>query len=106
MGKKTRTSFEKGHRKVPGSGRVKGVPNKAQRNLRELLDCRLDDERLWERWNKALYSKDEHIMVKALEMALHYRFGKPVQPIVGEELAPPININVSAIPKFRVPAKE
>jgi len=31
-------------------------------------------------------------------------FGKPAQPVVGEELAPPIKIDISAIPKFRVPA--
>jgi hypothetical protein len=32
------------------------------------------------------------------------RFGKPVQAVAGEELAPPIRIDISAIPKFRVPA--
>jgi hypothetical protein len=31
-------------------------------------------------------------------------FGKPVQPVASEELAPPIKIDISAIPKFRVPA--
>jgi hypothetical protein len=31
-------------------------------------------------------------------------FGKPVQPVVGEELAPPIKIDISAIPTRHVPA--
>jgi hypothetical protein len=31
-------------------------------------------------------------------------FGKPVQPVASEELAPPIKVDISAIPKFRVPA--
>jgi hypothetical protein len=52
----------------------------------------------------ALYSKDPQIAMKAFELAIHYMFGKPVQPVVGEELAPPIKIDISAIPKFRVPA--
>jgi hypothetical protein len=42
--------------------------------------------------------------MKALEVALHYMFGKPVQAVVSEEQAPPIKINISAIPQFRVPA--
>jgi hypothetical protein len=43
------------------------------------------------------------IAMKAFELANHYMFGKPVQPVASEELAPPIN-DISAIPKFRVPA--
>jgi hypothetical protein len=32
------------------------------------------------------------------------RFGKTAQPVVSEELTPPVKIDISAIPKFRVPA--
>jgi hypothetical protein len=42
--------------------------------------------------------------LEAFKLAHHYLVGKPVQPVVGEELAPPIKIVISAIPKFRVPA--
>jgi hypothetical protein len=42
--------------------------------------------------------------MKAFELMLHYRFGKPVQPVVGEELAPPIKIDISAIPTRHVKA--
>ena len=37
-------------------------------------------------------------------LAQFYLFGKPVQPVASEEFAPPIKIDISAIPKFRVPA--
>lgn len=98
--------FKKGDKKPPGSGRVRGVPNKAHRDLKELLDAHVPDDELWKRWQKKLDSKDEHISLKALELVLHYRFGKPVQPIVGDAEQPPIQINVSAIPKFRVRTKK
>jgi hypothetical protein len=39
--------------------------------------------------------------MKALEVALHYMFGKPVQAVVSDEQAPPIKIDISAIPKYR-----
>jgi hypothetical protein len=32
------------------------------------------------------------------------RFGKTAQPVVGEELAPPIKIDISAIPRHLVKA--
>jgi hypothetical protein len=42
--------------------------------------------------------------MKAFELALHYMFGKPAQPQVGEENAPPIKIDISAIPTRHVKA--
>jgi hypothetical protein len=42
--------------------------------------------------------------MKALEVALYYMFAKPAQPVVGEEIAPPVKTDISVIPKFRVPA--
>lgn len=94
--------FKKGDKKPAGSGRVRGVPNKVQRDLKSLLDLRVPDKDLWRRWQEKLDSDDEHISLKALELVLHYRFGKPVQPIVGDAEQPPIQINVSAIPQFRI----
>ena len=63
----------------------------------------LPDEEFWKLWRKCLYSKDPHIAIKALEMALHYRFGKPMTIVAGPEELPPIKIDISAIPKHRVP---
>jgi hypothetical protein len=94
--------FQKGHERM--GGRPPGQRNHVTYELKELLNTKLPAEDLWKLWNKKLRSKDEHIATKALEMALHYMFGKPVQPIVGEEFAPPIKIDISAIPKFRVKA--
>jgi hypothetical protein len=34
-----------------------------------------------------------------IKLANAYLFRKPVQAVVGEELAPPIKIDISAIPK-------
>ena len=92
-------AFKKGHPRL--GGRVKGQRNYATLEVKELLNTMLPRERLERLWNKKLNSEDPHIAIKALEMALHYMFGKPVQPIVGEELAPPIKIDISAIPKYR-----
>jgi hypothetical protein len=89
-------AFEKSHEKL--GGRVKGVPNLATVAIKELLNSKVSDEELWKLWKKKLYSKDPHIAIKALELVLHYKYGKRIQPIVGEELAPPLKINISAIP--------
>lgn len=51
-----------------------------------------------------LYSRNEQIAIKTLEMALHYRFGKPMTVVAGPGEHPPIKIDISAIPKFRMPA--
>jgi hypothetical protein len=64
----------------------------------------LPEEELAKLWKKKLYSKDSQIAMKAFEMAMQYMFGRPVQPVASEELAPPIKIDISAIPKFRVKA--
>lgn len=93
--------FEKGHKKL--GGRRKGTPNKASESIKALLSRILDEVTLEKMWRAALTSKDKHIRMKAFEMAHRYLYGKPVQPVVGEELAAPIKIDVSAIPKFRVP---
>lgn len=96
--------FQKGREKT--GGRKKGTSNKAAQDLKQLIDWNLSDEELWKLWEKKLYSKDEAIATKALELALHYRFGKPMTIVAGPEEQPPISINVSAIPQFRVPAKK
>ena len=92
-------AFEKGHEKL--GGRKKGARNKVTVEIKELLNTMLPPERLEKLWNDKLNHEDPHISIKALEMALHYMFGKPVQPVIGEELAPPIKIDISAIPQHR-----
>jgi len=95
-------AFEKSHEKL--GGRKKGTRNNATESIKALLNTLLPEDELAELWNKKLRSKNEHVAMKAFELALHYMFGKPVQPIVGEELAPPIKIDISAIPQHRVRA--
>ena len=96
-------AFEKSHEKL--GGRKKGTGNKGTDSIKTLLNTLLPEEELAKLWKKKLYSKDPHIAMKAFELMLNYRFGKPVQPVASEELAPPIKIDISAIPKFRVKAK-
>jgi hypothetical protein len=43
----------------------------------------------------------DDIRWEAFKLAQSYMFGKPVQPVVGEEMAPPIKIDISAIPMKR-----
>jgi hypothetical protein len=94
--------FEKGHKKL--GGRRPGSQNVDTVDLKHLLNRMIPEPLLEKMWWKELRSKDMHIRFKAFELMLHYRYGKPVQPIVGEENAPPIKIDISAIPKFRVKA--
>ena len=95
-------AFDKGHEKR--GGRKKGTRNKGTDSIKILLNTLLPEEELAKLWKKKLYSEDPQIAMKAFELAIHYMFGKPVQPVASEELAPPIKIDISAIPKFRVPA--
>jgi hypothetical protein len=95
--------FERGRERT--GGRAPGQRNNATVEIKALLAANLPGERIIALLNKKLESKDEHIAMKALEVCMHYMFGKPVQPIVGEELAPPIKIDISAIPKHRVKAR-
>jgi hypothetical protein len=61
----------------------------------------LSDGELKRRWKKWLGHRDEHIAFEAFKLALSYLYGKPVQPVLGEELTPPIKIDISAIPSYR-----
>jgi hypothetical protein len=86
-------------------GRKKGTPNKATQSIKDLLLSVLEDSRNRQEWEYWLKHKDPHYRWEAFKLAQFYLFGKPVQPIASEELAPPIKIDISAIPSFRVKAK-
>jgi hypothetical protein len=95
-------AVDKGHEKL--GGRKKGTRNKGTDSIKTLLNTLLPEEELAKLWKKKLYSKDPHIAMKAFELAIHYMFGKPVQSVVGEDFAPPIKIDISAIPRHLVKA--
>jgi len=96
-------AFEKGHEKL--GGRKKGVRNKASASVKDLLAKVYSEDDFIEDFELLRKSKDDRIRLEILKLALSYQYGKPVQPVVGEELAPPIKIDISAIPSHRVPAK-
>jgi hypothetical protein len=94
--------FRKGREKT--GGRKKGTSNKATESIKNTLNAILTEDELEECWRRFLNHKDSSIAWKAFELYHEYRFGKPVQMVAGEELAPPIKIDISAIPSFRVKA--
>ena len=95
-------AFDKGHEKL--GGRKKGARNRGTDSIKALLNTLLPEEELAKLWKKKLYSKDPHVALEAFKLAIHYMFGKPVQPVASEELAPPIKIDISAIPTRHVKA--
>jgi hypothetical protein len=96
-------AFKKGKPKT--GGRKAGTPNKATASIKTLLNVLLPEQRLAKEWEDHLKHKDPHIRFEAFKLANAYLFGKPVQPVVGEELAPPMKIDISAIPSNRVLAE-
>ena len=89
-------AFEKGHKKA--GGRKPGSLNKATESIKNLLNELLPEDRLRSEWEHHLRHKDPQIRWKAFVLANAYLFGKPVMPISGPEDAPPIHIDISAIP--------
>lgn len=82
-------------------GRKKGTPNKATEGIKDLLAGLFDDAETKKRWLFFLNHRDIAYRWKAFELYNAYRFGKPVMPIQGAEDAPPIHIDISAIPRKR-----
>jgi hypothetical protein len=82
-------------------GRRKGARNVATAGIKALLAEVLSDGELKRRWKKWLGHRDQRIAFEAFKLAPSYLFGKPVKPVVDEELAPPIMIDISAIPRRR-----
>jgi hypothetical protein len=82
-------------------GRAAGTPNKATAGIKALRAEMLPDDRLKKEWNKSLQHSDPRIAFEAFKLANAYLFGRPGQQAVDEELAPPIRIDISAIPMKR-----
>jgi hypothetical protein len=82
-------------------GRQKGARNVASAGIKTLLGEVLSDAELKRRWKQWLGHHDQHIGFEAFKLALSYLYGKPVQPVAGEESAPPLRIDISAIPSHR-----
>jgi hypothetical protein len=83
-------------------GRTAGTPNKASAGMKSLLAEMLPDDQLKKEWSKWLRHSDPRIAFEAFKLASAYLFGKPVQAVAGEEMAPPIKIDISAIPARHV----
>ena len=68
--------------------------------MKSLLAEMLPDDRLKKEWNKWLRHSDPRIAFEAFKLANAYLFGKLAQTVASEELAPPIKIDISAIPRY------
>ena len=73
----------------------------ATAGIKALLAEVLSDGELKRRWKKWLGHRDQRIAFEAFKLALSYLYGKPIQLAVSDELAPPILIDISAIPRRR-----
>jgi hypothetical protein len=82
-------------------GRVAGTPNKVTDSIKILLNRILPEERLEKNWNYFLNHADPAYRWKAHELANAYLFGKPAMPIIGADDAPPVHIDISALPRKR-----
>lgn len=82
-------------------GRKKNTSNAATYSIKLMLGELVHDARNRDLWEKWLTHKDPHFAWEAFKLAQAYMFGKPVQPIVGEEDLPPVRIDISAIPMKR-----
>jgi hypothetical protein len=82
-------------------GRKAGTRNKATADIKILLNTLLPEDQLAKEWLYHLRHKDPQIRYKSFELANAYLFGKPVMPIQGAEDAPPVHIDISAIPRTR-----
>jgi hypothetical protein len=82
-------------------GRKPGTPNKVTDGIKQLLNRVLHEKELEKRWRYFLDHRDPQIRYKTFELANAYMFGKPVMPIQGAEDAPPVHIDISAIPMKR-----
>ncbi len=54
-----------------------------------------------QQWRLLTEAKDLRIRLDARKILIAYLFGKPVQPIVGDDQLPPVQINISALPMTR-----
>ena len=93
--------FRKGREKT--GGRKRGTSNNVTIELKALIDRMLPADELEQLWKEKLYSKDEWVAMKALELALMYRHGKPKTADEDSSDAPLI-IDISAMPPPKLPA--
>lgn len=73
----------KGHW-LPGQGSANPGGRKASGSIRKMIDAVVCDED-WQKLIQVLYKKAMKGDLKAIEILLDRRFGKPTQPITGDD---------------------
>ena len=79
--------FQKGHKKIPGSGRPKGTPNVVAADIKAAC-LKLAPEMVEELRYLALNSKHEQTRVAAAREILDRGLGRPAQAFVGTDEGP------------------
>ena len=79
-----------------GSGRKVGVPNKANSELRKILDTEIDYTKLIQFY----YRSALHGNVKAFKILMEYRYGKAPQPLLDLGSIEPPQVIVYKVPAF------
>jgi hypothetical protein len=93
-------TFEKGHSKK--GGRQKGTRNKASANVKELLAKVYCEEDFIADFAKLRKSRDDHILLEVLKLALAYQYGKP-KPLDDDGSAN--DIDMSGFPTRHIPVE-
>jgi len=71
-------------------GRKKGGRNKATKDVQSFVDAVFSKVDPIALCNKLLASEDEKVVAGVLKMLMEYRFGKPAQPVTGENGQGPV----------------
>ena len=79
----------------PGSGRKEGVPNKANAGLKAAFQKH--EKELVKGLLALTKSKDENIRLKAFQACLDRGWGKPPQPVTGEDGGGPTVVRIEHI---------
>lgn len=91
-------AFQKGHKRIPNSGRKVGVPNKTTAPIKALA-LKTAPDVIKELTRLALHSTNEAVRVAACKELLDRAIGKAVQPHSGEAGGPVLVQVITGVPR-------
>ena len=87
----TKGQFQKGHKKIPGSGRIAGM-HESSKGIRHFLRRYFKPEQMKDLWDYFLDKKrHDDIRFDAFRLALYYMYGRPPREPVEPDDRPPMN---------------
>lgn len=83
--------FQKGHKKIPGSGRLAGM-HQTSKGIRDFLRRNISPTQMKELWEFFLDKKRPcDIRFIAFKLALYYMYGRPPKEPIDPDDRPPMN---------------